>query len=318
MGGRLWVESELGQGSRFIFTVRLAVDAAAPAVVPAPATLRYLPVLVVEDHAGQRQLLTRLLESWSMRPVATGPEEAVEIARKAAAAGQPFQLVLLDTSLPGRSSTALGVELRGHCAPGAGLVLLSSPRRTPGPDRSLLLGAHALVSKPVMASTLLETIQALLNDVCLPEEPAVAPLEAHQAVPPIPVRSLRILLAEDNAVNRKLVTRMLERAHHSVRSVDDGRKALAAMAEETFDVVLMDVQMPEMDGLEATRNQRAREQAHGGHIPVIALTAQAMSGDRDRCLAAGMDDYVSKPINSGELHGALQRVQSPQNLRPQA
>jgi two-component system, sensor histidine kinase and response regulator len=300
MGGGIWVDSEIGRGSRFSFTASLALDPMAGESPPAPLALAGLTALVVDDHPGQLQVLAGLLASWNVRVTTTSGAEALATAQAARARGEPFRVLLLDSVLPGQSSVQLGAQLRRACAPGAAVVLLTAGPLTE-PDREAALGVHGLVGKPVIASNLLETIQALL---------AGTALEARASeLTPRPVLAgpaLRVLVAEDNQVNRRVVAHLLEGAGHQVVSVPEGRSALAALAQGRFDLVLMDVQMPEMDGLETTRTLRAHEQAQDlPRLPVIALTAQAMTGDRERCLAAGMDGYVSKPIDRDKLFAAI-------------
>ena len=202
----------------------------------------------------------------------------------------------------------LAGRLRELCEPAAGVVLLSGGGNAPEPGREAVLGAHAQVAKPVMASHLLETIQALVSSAG-----AASPwLEGNSGPGEGPC--LRILVAEDNPVNRRVITGILERAGHQLVSVENGRLALAAVAQQRpdqrFDLILMDVQMPEMDGLEATRTLRGAEAALGFRVPIIALTAQAMKGDRERCIEAGMDAYVSKPIDRDHLFATMNEVMS--------
>jgi two-component system, sensor histidine kinase and response regulator len=303
MGGGIWVTSDIGRGSCFSFTASFAVDPTAGEPEAHPAALAGLPALVVDDHPGQRQVLAGLLESWSLRVTTAAGAEALAAAQAARARGEPFRVLLLDSLLPGQSSLQLGAQLRDACAARTAVVLLTGGPLVE-PERDQALGPHGLVGKPVVASHLLETIQALLAGTAL-EVPG-------SELTPRPVmagRALRVLVAEDNQVNRRVVTHLLERAGHLVVAAPDGRAALAALAQGRFDLCLMDVQMPEMDGLEATRTLRAHERARDlPRLPVVALTAQAMTGDRERCLAAGMDGYVSKPVDREQLFAAIAAV----------
>jgi signal transduction histidine kinase/CheY-like chemotaxis protein len=316
MQGQIRVDSQLGLGSRFTFTASFERDPGAAQGPSATPALAGLPVLLVDDHPRQREVIGSLLASWNMRVVACAAEGALEAAQAARQAGAPFRLLLLDTGLPGTNVLVLGGRLRAACAEGAGVILLSGAGNSPEAGREAVMGPHAQVAKPVMASYLLETIQALIAG------PAGGPaaLEGH-SVHPDDGPSLRVLVAEDNAVNRRVITRILERAGHRPVAVENGRLALAALAQQPahdrFDLVLMDVQMPEMDGLQAARTLRAAEAALGWRVPIIALTAQAMKGDRERCIAAGMDAYVSKPIDRDQLFGTIEEVMS-NHIRPDA
>jgi len=230
-----------------------------------------------------RTPMNGILAAWRMRPVAVGPETAVEAVRAAHARGEPFRVVLLDASMPAVDSAALIEDLRrvqaGDTLP---VVLLTAGARGPDRNRSGMLAMLPIVPKPVLPSNLLETVQAVTA--------AEFGVHARGAAQPRrgAARPLQVLLAEDNSVNRTVANRILQRAGHQVTAVEDGRRAVTALARGRFDVVLMDVQMPELDGLEATRIIRAAEAEHGGHVPILALTAEAMGGDRERCLEAGI------------------------------
>jgi PAS domain S-box-containing protein len=310
MGGRIWVESAVGEGSTFHFTGRFGL-AAEPAARPAaPVPLDGLPVLVVDDNATNRRILHDLLSNWRMRPTqAGGGEAALAALKQAAAAGEPFPLVLLDAHMPGMDGFALA-DLIQHSPDlsGATMVILTSAGLPGDVAHCRELGIAASVMKPFKQSELLDAILTALNP------PAGG---AHRRAPSdgLPARavgrSLRILLAEDNEVNQKLAMRLLEKQGHAVAVAANGREALAALTTGPFDVVLMDVQMPEMDGFEATALIRRAEEGTGQHVPIVAMTAHAMKGDRERCLAAGMDAYISKPIQPGELIGAIDSLIAP-------
>jgi signal transduction histidine kinase/DNA-binding response OmpR family regulator len=304
MGGRLWVESAPGRGSTFHFTARFG-RSAAPARRPAAgADLRGLPALVVDDNATNRRILREVLTNWGMRPrEADGGEAALAALEEAAAAGEPFALVLLDGHMPGMDGFGLAGRIRRRPEfAGVTLVLLTSAGRPGDAERCRELGIGAYLMKPVKQSELLATVLTALSREAPPPEPAAA------GPPPPARRPLRVLLAEDNAVNQRLAVRLLEKQGHTVVTAANGREALAALDREAFDVVLMDVQMPEMDGFEATAHVRAKEAGGVRRQPIIAMTAHAMKGDRERCLAAGMDGYVSKPIQPPELLAAVERV----------
>jgi PAS domain S-box-containing protein len=305
MQGRVWLESEPGQGSTFHFTARFALPAhPEPAAAPAlPAEVHGLPVLVVDDNASSRWVLEELLRGWQLRPtVVDGGVAALEALQRAAAAGEPFPLVVLDVQMPEMDGNALAqrIEQQAELA-GPSLVMLTTSieKSRAAVDRES--STIVRLSKPVKPADLLKAIRMALG-WAPPEEagggPAVRPRS----------RPLRILLAEDNFFNQKLATSLLEKQGHTVVVAGNGREALAALERGAFDLVLMDVQMPEMDGLEAAATWRRREQQAGGRLPIIAMTAYAMKGDRERCLQAGMDDYVSKPVRAHELFDAIARL----------
>jgi len=308
MDGRLWVESEPGHGSQFHFTATFALQTA-PTPRFTPADWEHLlnqPVLVVDDNATNRQILTEMLTKWRMHPVAVADAEGalVELQR-ATTAGRPYLLVLLDAKMPGTDGFALAQQVNAHPEFARPLFLmLSSADRSEDVARCRELGVATYLIKPISQSELLD---AILNTLGAHGEPAPA-----TAVPapelPRARRSLRVLLAEDNPINRELAVAILAKLGHAVVVAGNGLQTLAALAQQPFDLVLMDVQMPEMDGLEAATRIRASEKGTGRHLPIIALTAHAMKGDREQCLAAGMDDYVTKPIRRPELVGAIERL----------
>ncbi len=321
MGGKIWVESEPDVGSTFQFTARFPIDreAARRAAFSAPVELRGRLVLVVDDNATNRRILEANLRSWGARPVcAAGGAEALDLLRGAHERDEPFELAILDLQMPEMD----GVELVAHISgdrelAGLPMVVLSSAGRGEDAVRCRQLGAAEYLVKPVRATDLAHTLRVALarKGLAAAASPHAAAIVAAEATPESaparelrPARTLRLLLAEDNAVNRKVACSLLAKQSHSVLAVGNGVEALAALSRERFDAVLMDVQMPVMDGLEATRAIRERERAHGGHVPIVALTAHAMKGDRERCLDAGMDDYVSKPLRAADLAAALARV----------
>ena len=306
MGGEISVRSTEGTGSTFEFSLRLGMqDAcaqAADAVDPSPCeAFAGQPVLVVDDNARCRNLMCAYLDSWGMRPETT-ESAAAALARiaTARAAGKPYRLVLFDGTLPDADAFELAAETT--CDATAVVVLADT---TQGPAIAAARAhrqVHALI-KPVSQSTLHDAVAVLL-DLAIAQPDNTAECATPEAAPA--QRGLDILLVEDNAVNRKLATRLLEKMGHRVTEAHDGAAAVAAHAAHAYDAILMDMQMPVMDGLEATRAIRARETG-SRHVPIIALTGNAMGGDRDRCIAAGMDDYVSKPIEVAALVAALDR-----------
>jgi signal transduction histidine kinase/DNA-binding response OmpR family regulator/HPt (histidine-containing phosphotransfer) domain-containing protein len=314
MHGSLWAESTVGQGSTFHFCVRLGRSREPASAALGPEGLRNLPVLVVDDNATNRLLLEETLRGWQMRPaaVASGPAALKELTR-AAKSGEPFPLLLVDASMPEMDGFALLERVRQQPAlTGAVVMLLSSSDRQGDAARCRELGVARHLIKPVKPSDLLDAILTALGGAAPGRQhPAGAAPAAAPATAP-----LRILLAEDNPVNQKLAVRLLEKRGHQVVVVANGREAVRAVEEGCFDLVLMDVQMPEMSGLEASAALREREKATGGRLPIIALTAHAMKGDREQCTAAGMDDYLTKPIQPEVLYAALARWSPPAQPGP--
>jgi two-component system, sensor histidine kinase and response regulator len=307
MGGRIWVDSESGRGSTFHFTAKMRRQLAS---LPAPPPLyrrnvKDLPVLVVDDNATSRRMLEEALLSWEMRPTVV-PDAATAMAtlNQARRAGAPFPLVILDAVMPGTSGFALARQIkqtRGLAAV-ATVMMLSSAGPVEDAERCRKVGITAHVTKPIRRSDLLDAVLSALGSTTIFTEH-----EDDEVITP-PAKSLRILLAEDNLVNQQLAVRLLEKAGHSVYVVSDGRKASEAYRHHKFDLVLMDVQMPEVSGFEATAEIRKQQHAAGSRIPIIAMTAHAIKGDRERCLAAGMDHYVTKPIDPGRLFAAIDEV----------
>jgi CheY-like chemotaxis protein len=305
MGGRIWVESESGQGSTFHFTATFTL-ASSPAerrpALPAEA-LEGLLVLVVDDNATNRRILQETLAQWHMRPVPadSGPR-ALEIIREHALAGERFALALLDVQMPGMDGFTLASRIQqDHTFAGPRIMMLSSVDIRSMSPESRADGVTEHLVKPVTRANLLKAILKVLG------YSQKVPAASDRPVLSGALRPLRILLAEDNPVNQKVGVRLLERQGHSVALVSTGAEALESSAREKFDMILMDIQMPVMNGYDATRAIRARERNTGGHLPVIALTAHAMRGDREICVDAGMDDYLSKPIQTRDLSQILAR-----------
>jgi two-component system, sensor histidine kinase and response regulator len=312
MGGRIWVESEPGKGSAFHFTAsfRLGNQEAVRAPAP-PVQLERLPVLVVDDNATNRRILEEMLASWGLRPVlADSAAAGLKLLEEAYRGGTPFALALVDVHMPHTDGFTLVEWMKQR--PGldnAAVIMLTSGGQPGDLRRCRELGIKAYLTKPVKQSDLLDSIVTALGAAPTRPEQGVA-RPAGRAT----MRPLRVLLAEDNLVNQTLVVCRLEQRGDSVVVAQNGREAIEAWQREPFDVVLMDVQMPEMGGFEATALIRQLEAsgealtAARRHTPIIAMTAHAMKGDRERCLDAGMDGYVPKPIRVDELFQAIDSV----------
>ena len=309
MGGRIWVESEPGQGSTFHFTMNLATQAAAagqPRLIE-PAQLADMRVLVVDDNATNRRVLSGMLAGWDMTPTAVGSgREALREMEAAKKKGQAYPLVLLDGQMPEMDGFVLAENIqKDPSLAGATIMMLTSAGRLGDAARCRQLGISAYLMKPVRQCELLEAFgQVLKQGACEASAPLVTRHSLREAK-----KHLEVLLAEDNAVNRTLATRLLEKRGYRVSIAVNGQEAVEAVGKHEFDIVLMDVQMPDVDGFEATARIREREKSTGGrHIPIIAMTAHALKGDEERCLEAGMDRYVSKPIRAAELFATIETL----------
>jgi CheY-like chemotaxis protein len=266
-------------------------------------SLAGLSVLIIDDHAASAQVYAEMVATWHLQPtIAADGQQALALLRQARHAGQPFPLVLLDATLPEDGFVVAQRLKQDPTLCQAIVMLLTAAGHRGDVARCRALGLTAYLTKPIKHTHLLETMLAALGAATTA---TVSPtLMARPALRDTP-RSLRILLAEDNPVNQKLAVRLLEKRGHSVVVAKSGREVLDIVASQHCDIVLMDVQMPEMDGFQATAAIRVREQSTATHLPIIAMTANAMPGDRERCLAAGMDAYVSKPIQAEALFTTL-------------
>ena len=313
MGGTIWVESEVGKGSVFHFTIQAEIAPhvqarAADSGVQASLTGKRL--LVVDDSPTNRRLVSEYARSWGMVvQEAAGATEALRLIRR----GDPFDVAILDVMMPDMDGVTLGLKIREHRdAASMPIVIFSSLGRREVHAGELEIAAYLM--KPLKPSHLFEALSAIFatQSATESESPPQSELSlVTPAAPRGPVTSLRVLLAEDNAVNQKLAIRLLERMGIAPTVVGNGIEAVAATDSGNYDLILMDVQMPEMDGLEATR-QICQRMPRNRRPRIIAMTANAMQGDRERCLQAGMDDYVSKPIRVEELQQAIERSHSSQ------
>jgi CheY-like chemotaxis protein len=311
MGGKIWVESEEGHGSHFHFTVRVGAadrnEIKMGSVAP-PEILRGVRVLVVDDNSTNRRILEGMLKRWEMRPVSVeGGEEALAQLVSAQEAGDAFGLIVTDMHMPKMDGFELVERIRERPELStATIMMLTSSGHRGDAERCQKLGVCAYLLKPVRQSELREAIARVLG---AREQEGRIPLITRYSLGDARDRSdsLQVLVAEDNAVNQRLIVRLLEKRGHRVVLVDNGLQALAALEKESFDLVLMDVQMPEMDGFEATAAIRTRERSGGSHQTIVALTAHAMKGDREKCLALGMDGYLSKPVRPQDLDEVLAR-----------
>ncbi len=312
MGGSTWVESEEGRGSAFHFTVTFG-RAVAPATAPKPAenVTPGLRVLVVDDNATNRRILGEVLQRWQASPtLASNAETALNALREARAMGAPFDLLLIDAHMPDVDGFALAERIQNNPQlTGLTMIMLTSGGQHGDAARCRRIGVAAYLTKPVSQSELREAVLRVTGTSSR-QFPLVTRHSLREARSRESAESggLRVLLAEDNAVNQVLAVTLLKKMGNEVVVAANGMEALAAIEEQAFDLVLMDVQMPEMDGFEATAALRKREDEQGGHLPVIAMTAYAMRGDRERCIAARMDGYVSKPIKRPALAEAIQNA----------
>jgi two-component system, sensor histidine kinase and response regulator len=309
MGGRVWIESEPDRGSQFHFTVSFELQRTSSDLgLPEQAiNLEGVPVLVVDDNLTNRLILEKTLLYWKMNPtVVASAFEALEALQKAHQQGTPFSLMLTDCMMPEMDGFDLIDSINQHPEISTPtIIMLTSAGERGDASRCMKLGVAAYLLKPVSQSVLLLAIDKVLQ---IPSGKAeMKSLVTRHSIRESK-RKLRILLAEDNPVNQKLATKIFEKMGHSVSVAEDGKKALEAMAQGIFDLVMMDVQMPVMDGFEATRMIRNQEKGTGTHVPIVAMTAHAMKGDREKCFESGMDGYVSKPINLRELYDTIENL----------
>ncbi|MCX6638049.1 MAG: response regulator, partial [Acidobacteria bacterium] len=322
MGGRIWVESETGGGSAFFFSIE--AEAAAPRPVEDRSAdldlLRRARVLGVDDNETNCRVIQGLLSARSI-PVTTvrSGRAAIEELERAVQSGNPYRLLLLDAQMPEMDGFALAAEiLKRNLAPGGQIIMLSSLDLQDSVERCRAIGIAVYLVKPVVESALLEAMSRSLCEAGPRQE-----RRAQRAPPPAATAGqapapLRILVAEDNRINQTLILRLLSRGGHQVSVAVNGLEALEALRKASFDLVLMDVQMPGIDGLEATRRIRALEVPGGDRLPIVALTARAMKDDEDECYRSGMDAYLSKPIDIASLNALIARVAESGDFREEA
>ncbi len=300
MQGRIWVESELGTGSTFHFTVRFSVSKAnSHSDEPEEGKLRGTRVLIVDDSATNCAILEEVLHAWGLDPkLASGADEAILALNEARTTGATFPLMITDVEMPGMDGLELVRSIGNdqHLRETA-FIVMTSTDLIPGDPRLNGLNITATLRKPVKQSELWKAVLNAQSGTVAADEASDTPTETLPGI-----QSLNVLLAEDNHFNQRLGIALLEKWGHTVTLVESGRGAIDAWQSGNFDLIIMDVQMPEIDGLEATRQIREAELHSGTHIPIVAMTAHALSGDRERCLNAGMDGYASKPLRISELH----------------
>jgi len=302
LGGRIWVESAVGQGSKFHFTAQFKIPQKKEISAPGPLETRFsdLPLLLVEDNASSRNALGKSVAHWGIQiREAESADEATVILDAAKERNKPFQVILLDANLPGHDSFIILDYLKDNPELSKSIIMMMSKTNnrmdaTPW----LKVGINSHLGKPINPSELKAAILSVLGMAPKTKEQTVQGFE--QANTP-GRQTYRILIAEDNLVNQKVALYMLEKQGHQVTGVINGEEALKALEKGNFELILMDVQMPKMDGFKATRLIRAKEKETGLHIPIIAMTAHAMKGDRERCLEVGMDEYITKPLNAKQL-----------------
>lgn len=308
MGGRIWVESNVGHGSSFYFTAAIEIQSKPIKQIEiSPVNLEGIKALVVDDNPTNRLILKQILSKWGVLvTVAEDGEKGLAELKRAKKENNPYEILLLDCRMPNMDGFEVADYIKSNPElSGVTMMMLTSDDRKGDIKRSRELGIESYLLKPIKQKELHRALASLLSQTKTDSKKAlveekVRPAKLH--------RSLHILLAEDNIVNQKLAIRLLEKRGHTVVVAENGRKAVEAFEKERFDLILMDGSMPEMDGFEATVAIREMEKETGNHIPIIALTALALKGDREKCLQAGMDDYVSKPIRREEFFKTIEKL----------
>lgn len=317
MGGNLWVESPAalpnvqggGAGSAFHFVIRLGTAKPEPRMItPHFVSLSELEVLIVDDNVTNARVLQEMITGWHMKPsVAQSAREAMALLNQAKNAGIPFDFAIIDSYMPEMDGFKLAGWIKDQPEfQNVKIIMMTYMGLRGDAEKCRQLGIPAYLTKPIRQSLLLDAIMTLLVPQTLEQTSSLITKHSMKENK----KHLRILVAEDNIVNQQVAVRLLERRGHNVMVVETGRKVLEAVGKENFDLIFMDIQMPEMDGYEATKLIRGREKESGMHLPIIAMTANAMEGDREKCLAAGMDDYLAKPIRAQELFEAVDKFSS--------
>jgi signal transduction histidine kinase/DNA-binding response OmpR family regulator/HPt (histidine-containing phosphotransfer) domain-containing protein len=308
MGGRLWVESEVGQGSKFHFTARFPKRVELARSAPSlPGVARGARILVIDDNRTSGQILGELLIGWTFAPtVVNSGAAAQEAASRAAAAGRPFDLFLVDAAMPDIDGFALAHALQKSAPKSPVIMMLTTAGRRGARAADRELSIKSYVTKPIKTDDLLSVMVRALGADLRRDEATRRPDPV--TISHVRRHALRFLVAEDNVVNQRLMLRLLDKVGHTVTIVRNGRAALDALSTGDYDMALMDIQMPEMDGFEVAAVLREHERGSGKHLPLVALTAHAMRGDRERCLQAGFDGYVSKPIRFQDLFDTIDRL----------
>jgi two-component system sensor histidine kinase/response regulator len=304
MGGRIWVESEWGTGSTFNFTIPFPIAAATPAPRSDPEILDGMRVLIVDDNATNRHILTEVAKSWGMAPMdVDNGREAIEILRRMNQKNETIGLVLSDVNMPEMDGFMFAEAIRGdEKISQTPIIVLTSGGRFEDSKRCEELGILAALTKPVKQSELLDTILRTVAPLKTSLQSIESPVSDSGPKSP----ALNVLLAEDGLTNQTLAIGLLSKWGHKITVAENGKIAVDLWEQGGFDLILMDLQMPEMDGIEATQCIRQREQESGDHIPIVAMTAHALKGDREKCLEAGMDGYVSKPVRRQQLFEAIE------------
>ena len=307
MGGNIKLKSQPSQGSCFRFTARFIIQQDGGQHQPEVThpDLAGLNVLVVDDNDSGRKITLEILEELQIRAAAAGPQEAREILYRSKTQKEPFDLILIDSDMPETDGFSLAAWIINQQQSDAGIIMLLTFPHLKRKAELETLGIAAGIVKPFGASELAGVILSALG---IEEAKAESSALTQKKAIRVPSRSLKILVAEDTAFNQKFIQRLLDRWNHQISLVGNGREALEALKNESFDIVLMDVQMPLVNGLEATKTIRLDEQQSKNHMPIIAMTAHAIKGDRERCLEAGMDEYISKPIDSDKLFDAIEKL----------